>query len=403
LDWIEQYLELTEGLPTPAVFRLWSGIFAVGACMERRTWLHTALGPTYPNGFMLLVGPPGSGKTVAMTPAKRLLLHAKCVNLASDDMTKAALLDEMAEHSRRILYKGETIVYHPLCIMVSEFGTLVNAHDLEFFSVLSDLFDNKDTPHRSRRRGHNAGKALELPRPNINILAGTQPGFLGSLLPPEAWQQGFTSRLLMVYAPGAPATDMFAETDDRSQLFAELAKGLSTRGKLVGQFRITEGAKEVMRLWQSAGMKPVPEHERLEHYRSRRAMHVLKLAMVAAASARGELEILDEDMERAKSWLLAAEHVMPDIFRDMTDKSDSLVLGELHRFAWELWVKSSAKAEQRKAIHRSMLMRFLALKVPADKALRVLEMAVLMQWLDQVPDTLMYVPKARGFSSDAAS
>ena len=400
-DWISSYLELTDGLPTPPVFRLWTGIFAMAACMERRTWMRTAFGLTFPNMFVLLCAPSGAGKSPAIAPARALLYRSKQVVLGADDMTKAAFLDEMSEHSKRVLHKGETIIYNPLCVMITELGTLVNAHDLEFFSLLSDLFDNKETPHRSRRRGHNSGKALELPNPSINILAGTQPAFLGDLLPDAAWQQGFTARMLMIYAPGAPNVDMFVEQEDRDQLRAELAKGIISRAKLLGQFAITDEAKEKLRLWFSSGMKPAPEHDRLTTYRSKRNQFVLKLAMVAAVSERCELVITGADVDRAKSWLLAAESVMPDIFRDMQQKSDSLLLGELHRFGFDLWVKSApSKPELRKPIHRARLMEFLALRSPHDKALRVLDLACQMGWFDPVPNSLLYVPKVRGYRAE---
>jgi hypothetical protein len=233
--------------------------------------------------------------------------------------------------------------------------------------------------------------------PSINIIAGTQPSFLGDLLPDAAWQQGFTARFIMVYAPSAPEADMFADVEDRSQLQAELTKGIVTRAKLLGQFVISEEAKDKMRLWISGGMKPVPEHERLTTYRAKRNQMLLKLTMIAAVSARAELHITGADVDRARSWLVAAENAMPDIFRDMRQKSDSLVLNELHRFAWDVWVKSHAKVELRKPLHRSKLMEFLAERGPSDKALRVLEAAVQMDWFEQLPDTLLFVPKVRGF------
>ena len=236
--------------------------------------------------------------------------------------------------------------------------------------------------------------------PSVNIIAGTQPAFLGDLLPDAAWQQGFTARFIMVYASGAPIADMFADVEDRSQLQAELIRGIITRAKLLGQFVISDEAKDKMRLWISGGMKPVPEHERLTTYTAKRNQMLLKLAMIAAVSARGELHILGDDVDRARSWLVAAESVMPDIFRDMKQKSDSLTLNELHRFAWDIWVKSHAKVELRKPIHRSKLMEFLAERGPSDKALRVLEAACQMGWFEQQPDTLFFVPKVRGFRTE---
>jgi hypothetical protein len=125
---------------------------------------------------------------------------------------------------------------------------------------------------------------------------------LGDLLPDAAWQQGFTARFLMIYAPGAPNVDMFAEREDQSQLQAELVKGLQTRSKLLGEFKISEEAKDIIRLWMSQGLKPVPDHERLTTYNSKRNQFVLKLAMISAVSSRAELVITAEDVERGKSW-----------------------------------------------------------------------------------------------------
>jgi hypothetical protein len=41
-------------------------------------------------------------------------------------------------------------------------------------------------------------------------------------------------------------------------------------------------------------------------------------------------------------------------------------------------------------------MEFLSLRCPADKAMRILELACQMGWLEQQPDSLLFLPKARG-------
>lgn len=398
MDWVTAFLELTEGLPTPAIFRLWSAISAIASAMERRVWVKALPVPTYPNMFVLLVAPPGTGKDQSISPAHKLLADSKVALLAPDDMTKAAMIDVLDNTRRRVLYNGETIVYSPLCIMVPEFGTLVSAHDLEFFSVLNKLFENKDD-HRSQRRGHHGGKEINVPRPTLNILGGTQPGYLGSLLPEEAWHMGFTSRLLMIYAAGSPGVALFEAPPDHGELRGALVRGLQAIGKLVGEFAVEPEAKGEIKLWASAGMPPVPEHARLAHYNGRRLQLMLKLCMVASASARNDLVIALPDVQRARSWLLGAEQVMPDIFRDMHMKSDQVLMTECHRFVWKLWVDSHAQPAQRKAVHRSSIMGFLALRCPAEKSFKILELMQQSDWLESVPDSLLYVPKARGLLS----
>jgi hypothetical protein len=401
VDWIQTFLELTEGLPTPPLFRMWSGISALACVLERKVWLHTTRQVIYPNFYIILVGRPASGKDQAITPVQRLLVASKSVIMGPDDMTKAAMIDVLAESKRRILYDGQTREFHPLCIVIPEFGTLVNAHDLEFFSVLNKLFDNKDE-HRSQRRGHNAGKAIQISHPTVNILAGTQPGYLNSILPEEAWHMGFTSRLFMIYGAEAPDVPLFGEEDDRSALRDALVKGLIERGKLVGPFFISEEAKINLSMWVSAGMKPVPEHSRLVHYNGRRRQYLLKLSMIAAISRKSELRITLEDTERAKSWLVSAEHIMPDIFRDMAMKSDSVLMNELHRYVYAEWVKTSPRdANARKPIDKAKLMRFLTFRCPAAVAEKIIEVMVIADWFEQDRNNpLLYTPRARGFRAD---
>ena len=396
-DWVQQYLELTEGLPTPPLFRLWSGISAIASVLERRVWLPTSHLILFPNLFILLVGPPGSGKSISISPARKLLIATKKIMMAPTDMTKAAMIDVLAANRRRVLIGGETIEYHPLCIVLSEFGTLVSAYDLEFMSVINTTFDNEDVS--SQRRGHNSGKEISIRNATVNILEGTQPGYLSELLPETAWNMGFAARLLMVYAPSAPSVDPFDTGEDQGARFAALRDALLEFAKLLGPFAISEEAKTMLRLWTSSGLRPVPEHSRLAHYRSRRLQYVLKLSMIAAVSRSGHNAIVSEDVERAKSWLLSAETLMPDIFRDMAMKSDVALMNELHRYAFSTWIASNPKdVARRTPLHKRDLMRFLALRCPAYVAEKVLDLMVQADWfeLDHNNPTL-YIPKTRSF------
>jgi Protein of unknown function (DUF3987) len=398
-DWIEAFLEHSEGLPTPPLFRLWSAVGALASVLERRVWLPTARQVLFPNLFTLLVGPPGSGKSVAIRPVRNALVRARVSNLAPTDMTKASLVDVFAGSQKKMLWEGQTTEYHPLSIVLSEFGTLVSAYDLELMSTINTAFDNEDIS--SQRRGHNDGKAISIRNANLNILAGTQPGYLSELLPETAWSMGFAARLLMIYCPEAPRVDMFDAGEDGSAAFAALVRGLVGRARLVGPFAISEEAKTLLRLWASAGMPPVPEHSRLAHYRSRRAQYVLKLSMLAAVARAPALHITAADAERARGWLLAAESAMPDIFRDMAQKSDVVLMNELHRYAFKTWVDSARDVTRRAPLHKSELMRFLALRAPAPAAEKVLDLMVQADWfvLDR-NNPMLYVPRPRGFGVD---
>jgi hypothetical protein len=92
--------------------------------------------------------------------------------------------------------------------------------------------------------------------------------------------------------------------------------------------------------------------------------------MVSAVARTGTLLMEAIDVDRAKAWLLLAEKVMPDIFRDMTLRSDSQVIEELHWFLWQIWLK------EKKPIHESRAIHFLQTRLPAEKIMRVMDVAV---------------------------
>jgi hypothetical protein len=367
VDWIDLWLNYTEGIPSPEIFRLWSGIAAVGGAMERRVWLDLSGGPLYPNLYTLLVGRPGVGKTQSICKVHELWMDVKDFNVSPDNMTKAALVDAVAAASRRLILPNNQLVeFHSLLIASPEFGVLVPAHDLEFLNTLNDLFDNRKSYRETRR--YMGNKQIDIINPQINILAGTQPTYLASLLPEEAWGMGFTSRLLLIYSSEIMNNDIFEVFLLKSDKRELLVKMLQKFSKLYGAMEFDNEAKTAALSWFSSGMRPIPEHSKLENYNSRRHIHVLKLSIISAVS-KSRSTIILSDFHRAKEWLLEAEAAMPDVFRDMILRSDVQTIQELHIFIWKIWVK------ERKPIHQSRLVNFLSARVPSEKIMKILEIA----------------------------
>lgn len=332
---------------------------------------------TYPNLFVMLVGRPGVGKSKAMSPANRALKKAEVFHVSPQDLNKATFLRWMAsDECRDRVTVGDSIVEetHSGVLRLSEFGVFVKAHDLELLSCLCKLFDADDD--YDNRRIYQGKDTVFIPNPIISILAGTQPGYLSALLPPEAWTQGFMGRVIMVHS-GEPAKvrlfgkESKADTSLESALIHDLLemKGMS------GEYDFTEEAKDAITAWHSegdcdgGGTFPVPSFPRLESYNTRRILHLLKLCMISAAARSNKLQITLEDFELALDWLLAAEKTMPNVFLEMAGRSDADVLREMWHYAWSQW------AVKKQAMHKARLMAFLSVRVPAYAADKVLSMA----------------------------
>lgn len=385
-DWIESFMAFTDGLPSPRIFRLWAGISCVGATLERRVWTRTAGSVLFPTMYVLLVGKPGAGKSQVINKVSAFWYALKDLHVASHSLTRAALADELMEAKKVKVFGNEPVEYHSIQIAASEFGVLVPAHDLEFLNLLNDIYDNNPN-YRERRRTGN--KKVEAINPQINILAGTQPAYLASLLPEEAWGMGFMTRVIMVYSGEKSPINLFAKRVADNEGFNHLLFNLKPLINAYGECDWDAEVQSAIQAWVDADCPPVPEHSRLSNYVTRRILHVIRLCMISAASGGHPLLITLQDFQRALNWLVEAEQTMPEIFKEMVHRTDKQVIEELHMYAMAIWAK------EKKLIHEARLVHFLQTKVTSDKIDRLLSIAVRANIFDKAIDGPFYKPRPK--------
>ena len=319
----------------------------------------------YPNCFILLTAYPGIGKTLPIIAAENFL---KCtsVKIAPATMTKAALVDAIKD-SHQIIDGGPLgfLEYHSLQIPAHEFGNLVPAYDLAFMNVLNDLFDCRNN-FTERTRG---GGEVEIMNPQISILGGTQPDYLASFMPDAAWGMGFSSRMILVYSEDYSASkrSLFSFTPPSSELHAALANDIQHIANLKGEFNWSIEAAKALDTWHIAGGPPKPNIPRLEHYITRRTIHLTKLMMISSLARSNSLVIEELDFDRALSWLTEAEEAMPLIFRAMILAGDAALLSDA-----TLWV-SEQEAKNNRPVHEHSIINFLRTRMKSSDVLRAFE------------------------------
>lgn len=389
MDFIDDFVRETERVPSPEIFRLWSALTAVSGVLEQRTWTMGSAGPIYPNLFTILVGAPSTGKTNAIRLIRELWAKVPGLNLSPDNVTKAALIDTLGKSIRTIINgAGAATVFSAMNVCCPEFGVFFTHHDTEFLSVLNYIYDSPATYREERRT---AG-TTEITRPYLVILGGTQPDYLNSFLPEEAWGMGFASRLIMIYAPLGQIADIFSNATTKT---TTLAASLNNIFKLKGEFVWDKLAVEEIRAWNSAGCPPVPQHSKLIHYNGRRILHTVKLAMISAASRQnGGLHVTIEDVERARDWILSAEVTMPDIFRAMAQRSDSQVIADMHYHIYQLWARASL--DKRQPVLEREIYKFLSTRVTSERISKLIEVAERTGYLKRGQYPGEWVPQAIG-------
>lgn len=366
-NWIDSFDQYTSGMPSPDIFRKWGAISAVAGALERKVWTRTRMGDLFPNMYVVIVAPAGVGKSVITNTVREFWAGLEDHYVSSDSVTKASLVDELKMSERKgVITAGgglDTFLFHSLKILSNELGVLIPGYDNEFMNTLTHLYDNH--PYSERRRSKDLHFKLE--KPQLNLLAATTPSYLNDVMPVGAWDQGFISRVIMVYSGKTQIRELFGEEVGNKDLQRKLQADLVHIGKLYGKMSFEEDAVTAISEWHKAEGPPVPDHPRLVHYCTRRTAHLLKLCMVASAAESDDLVIRLEHFTQALDWLIEAESYMPDIFKAMSNGGDSNVIKETWHYAYQLHMK------EKKPILENRLILFIQGRTPSHNVMRILE------------------------------
>ena len=362
-------MDYTQPIPSPELFKKWTAIVTIAAALERKVWVYTYNSNLYPNLYTFLVAPPGVGKSIVTDISKTLLEKLPTHYLAPSSVTKASLIDTLQDANRVIQLPKETpssITFQYLTVISNELGVLIPSYESVFMTALTDIYDGKG--YSERRRGNDLN--IQLNNPQLTILAATQPSYLTSLLPEGAWDQGFLSRVLLIYSGDQLKRQLFTDERNDETKFKALVHDLKQIGKLFGKIMFTEEAKNAMEAWHADNGPPRPDHPKLKHYLIRRSANLLKLCMIFSVARSNELIVTIEDYSRALAALLEAEHYMPDVFKAMGSGGDTKVIEECWYFCAKLYTKKQKPVEEFK------LMQFLQERTPAHNVERILAVMI---------------------------
>lgn len=311
-DVIDLFMAATETMVASPTARRWTAISLVSALAGRRVWTSTYRGkPLYANMFIFLVGEPGKGKSDPMDFAEKLAREFEVpdghVVFCPDEVTPAAFKQYMGETFSEVAEAtdAEERKFHSFYTLISEWGGFVAEPDAQFNQGLARLWD---CPPVFRKWTKEHGKD-RLFNPYLTILAGVQPDWFAHGFPRGSFKLGFAARAVWVWAEG-PVVEKRLFTPAPDQETHQLVKLLSRVLEREGELPWSSEAQAALQQWWSAGARPRPAEPMLEHYCTRRDMHLAKLALVCVLS-RGGRRIELVDFHRALGYMLEVEQDMP--------------------------------------------------------------------------------------------
>jgi len=327
---LESWDKFVEPLHAHNVFKKMGGISLISAVLTRKVWFYTnpVMPALYPNTYMLLCGPPGSGKDLVINTIRALLTtmmdgmeQAQGVNVGPESLSTKGLIDALADDSARLTFtykdkgKATTVHYHSLYIAVGELGAFLAEYNTMMISIINDLFNCKGT-FGERVRGRGNSSEIKIENPHLAMLLGTQPAVFARIFPEEAFQMGFTARLLICFAKEATRKPLFTKTIVDNTLFDKIASDLRVISLLTGEYKPDTHFKEKLNEFHLTNPGAI-QHSRFEDYNVRRSLHLGKIAMCIAAAESNELVLTENHFDKALAYLTLSEKTAPNLFDDL--------------------------------------------------------------------------------------
>lgn len=318
-DWISAYLEYVDNTEPPLSYHTWVGISTIASSLRRRVFIKWGYDIIYPNMFIVLVGSSGRcRKGTAMRLGYNLLKEVK-IKIAAESITREALIRRM-KNSIDTYIDPDTKklkTHSSLAVVSEELSVFLGQNNVKFLADLTNLYDCQDEwTYETKLSGTDSVQGVCL-----NILGGTAPDWLTSILPQEAIGGGFTSRIIFVVEENKRKTVSGDQQDPQAIILKKaLIEDLERISMLAGQFEFSPDAHDMYTSWyeeQDAMMKtgdfPISD-PRLAGYCDRRQTHLRKLCMVFSASRGDDMVIMPSDFERSLNVLETAEVKMPRVF-----------------------------------------------------------------------------------------
>lgn len=310
MSYLDDYLFYSSENEAPTHLHKWAALVTIAAAVSRKVWVDQGTWQIYPHLYVLFVGDPASGKSVAMDCAELLVHDFSDIAICPAQITREALTKHMAnECAKQFVYDGRQFMISSLTFFCDEFVTLLGTEPIRMIEFLTAVYAKSgDFEVATKNKGVDLIK-----RPCLVLLGCLTPQYLTSMVAQNLITGGFTRRVLPVLAkgrgPAKPRPRLRAEhyaARDRCVAYA------NTLSKLIGPLVWTPDAEAFFDDWYRATKDPAMRNETndvMRQYFSAKDQFVIKVAILLSLMEKPELVLTRHALEEALKWL---EEIEPD-------------------------------------------------------------------------------------------
>ena len=300
-NWIKSYIHFTRNHLAEEQFHTFTALAVLSISVNKNAWMDAGHYKTYPNLFILFIGPSSVGKSTSSGIGISLLRDAKLqhINIFTDFITSAGLVEFMSLSTCTMEIAGKIIHKTPVMIYASEIGTLINTRSniQELTLIITELF-NKTGDFENRTKG--GGKTV-IKGPNLTFFACCFPEWIDEELKSIALRSGFLGRMLLVKSSKRRFKGMKALTPEDNTLRADLIHDLqiiaNSSNMEEGRMTWTKDAERAWESWTDTLPLDLTSDDTIEvqGFIGRKAQYVQRIAMLSSLSKSSNFIVTIDD------------------------------------------------------------------------------------------------------------
>lgn len=310
-------MAFTSGTEVPDNYHLWSGIYALSAVVNRQVWLNMGLYTLYPNLYVVLLGPPGNGKSLAMDTSQVLVEDIGGITVSGDAQTKESLCQMMAKECVKDLeLPTETVKITPLAMFATELSHLLGPNSGHMIDFLTTIY-TKDKRYVTKTK--NKGNDV-IERPFVGLIACTTQEWITTYLKSDIIGGGFTRRVIFVNEPLGDSVD---DKSKRRAFITVLPEQVRARENVInyanvlktlkGEFTWHPDARAAYVHWYNT--RDIPKDPDVSGYYKTKPNQVLKVAMIIALSEGTDLVLKKQHWDVSMALFDKTETTLTKVFQ----------------------------------------------------------------------------------------
>lgn len=326
VNWITDYTAAIDSMTeSPIDYHLWSAISIIGAVLKDNVWIDMGTYKIYPNQYVVLVGPPGIGKSNAIHAANEFVRNppnkVPLAHYVMDAVTTAKLIEILSKGFPRISFNNGHMLSttEAACIMqISELPVLLDTNNGGMANFLCEAWSRNEYHYSTKSGGAQVINDLCL-----SIIAACVPDFVKEINRAKGTtiSNGLTSRIIFVYGNAKSKSLPFPPKKSTMKILTDLSVDLEIISKLHGEFVFDAQAKQLYEDKYKLIKIEDGDSEVVINFKARQPSHIMKTAMIMSAAASDSMIIDGVIMTAAIATIDHVVDTLDVVFRGVGDST----------------------------------------------------------------------------------